>query len=500
MGKIILFVVILSALSFNKAFNFYLYWDDWYQILGSLYYPEILLGYLHMHPVSALEFKLLAPIFKFEPHFWQFTGFLFKAIDSLSMWPLMFALTGSKKIAFYSCLIFAVFITGMESVFWVSANSSAIVIPLISLGFYFWIKSANPHSIKFFIGLFLFALSILGEPGRAFMLIGLAFIWEFLSIYQKFNFKKIISSLSKLSLLLLIIPLTGFITNKFFNITPDVSIMFKQFLRINSSNIDPVGSLKNLLFGWTLITEQFREWLTIIFLFCLCITLILFIIKKQNSYKIVIFLSMWSFLFYLANYLSRAGTTLGSSDTESRYYAISSVGIVGLLAYGFSFIKSKYAGYAFFLFLLFNLYATNTTLKQYSAFRSIQENSKIWDKIDRDVPREELGSVFMFTGADFTMRARLLDWQDTIPFAVLRKITKREDFPIMTNDKELIARLICEKNVSRHSPFGNIIQKEQILLSHVHAWELKGNELENRSDQERDSIKRIAKCLRGKKE
>lgn len=89
----------------------------------------------------------------------------------------------------------------------------------------------------------------------------------------------------------------------------------------------------------------------------------------------------------------------------------------------------------------------------------------------------------------------MLDWKDTIPFAVKRGIIKKEEFPIMTSDKQLIARLICERDVSRHSPFGDIIQKEQIPLSHVHAWELKNGELENRSEQERDGIKKLAKCL-----
>ena len=133
---------------------------------------------------------------------------------------------------------------------------------------------------------------------------------------------------------------------------------------------------------------------------------------------------------------------------------------------------------------------------KYSTFRSIQAFNKIWDKIDQDVPKGEISSVFMYSGENYLHREYLLDYMDTIPFAIKRGILKKEEFPIMTSDKQLIARLICEKNVSRHSPFGDIIQKEQIPLSHVHAWELKNGELENRSDQERDGVKRIASCLK----
>ena len=181
---------------------------------------------------------------------------------------------------------------------------------------------------------------------------------------------------------------------------------------------------------------------------------------------------------------------------ESRYYAISAVGVVGLLAYGFSFIKSRYINGIIFLFLIFNVYVTNKILLQYSTFRSIPVFNKIWDKINQDVPEGEIGSVFMYSGENYLHREYLLDYQDTMPFAVKRGLIKKEEFPIMTNDKNLIARLICEQNVPRHSPVGELIQKEPILLSHVHAWELKKNgELENRSEQEREGIKKIAKCL-----
>jgi hypothetical protein len=198
----------------------------------------------------------------------------------------------------------------------------------------------------------------------------------------------------------------------------------------------------------------------------------------------------------MANYLSRAGTELGSSVMESRYYAISAVGVVGLLAYGFSFIKSKYINWILFLFLLFNIYVTNHVLMQYSTFRSIQVMNRIWGKIDQDVPKGELGSVFMFSGENFSLRARILDWQDSIPFIVRRGIVVKEEYPFFTNDKNLIARLICEKNVVKRFPAVDVIQKEPIPLSHVHAWELKKNgELENRSEQERNGILKIAECL-----
>lgn len=492
--KLVFLVVILSALSFNRVFQFHLFIDDWYQIIGILYYPEILKFYLLIHPANFFEFKLFSPFFKFNPYPWQFLGYLLKVVDSLSMWALIVALTNSKRAAFYACLISAVFVVGIESVIWPSGHSSAIIIPLINLGFYFWIKSEeNLINKQYFISLVFFASSLLAEPGRAFIVALLVPIWEFLSVYQRFSIKKAVRSLLRIILLFSILGLTALLVQKYFNTVSQAPSLLQVLSSISFNNI--VLSLENPLFGWTLLPQQYAFWPTVIFLLTIVLLLILFVLKKQEVYKITFFLCLWIPLFYLSNFLTQSFARSGVA-MESRYYAISAVGVVGFLAYGFSFIKSKYINWIIFLFLVFNIFVTNTVLLNISTFRSIQAFNKIWDKIDQDVPKGEIGSIFMYSGVDFTQRTRLLDWMDTIPFAVNRKIIRKEDFPIMTADKDLIARLICEKNVLRHSPFGDLIQKESIPLSHIHAWELsKNGELVNRSEEEKEGIKQRAKCL-----
>lgn len=497
-SKLIFLVIILSALSFNRALKFHLFTDDWYQIIGTLYYPEILKIYFQIHPVNFFEFKFFSPLFKFNPYPWQFLGYLLKVIDSLSMWALIIALTNSKRAALYGCLIFAVFVVGIESVMWPSAHSSPIIIPLINLGFYFWIKSEKSQVNKsYFYSLILFALSILAEPGRSFIVIFLVPIWEFLSVYQKLSIKRALISFLRIILLFLPLGLATLLAQKYFNTASHSSSLFQGLSSISLYKI--IQFLENPLFGWTLLLQSFVFWATTIFLFTTTLLLVLFIWKKREGYKITIFLTLWVLLFYLPNFLTQTyGYTNAEWPMESRYYAISAVGVVGLLSYVFSLIKSKYVNWIVALFLMFNLYVTNNLLIKYSGTRSILIHNKIWDKIDKDVLQGEKVSIFMYSGTNFTQRTSLLDWLDTIPFAVRRGITKKEEFPIMTTDKNLIARLICEKGVLRHSPFGDLIQKEPIPLSHVHAWELKNGELENRSDQERDGIKRIAGCLQPK--
>ena len=491
--KLSFLTILLSILSFNHAFSFHLFTDDWYQIIGFLYFPDILRFYYEIHPANFFEFKIFSPIFQFNPYPWQFLGFLLKVISALSMWPLLYTLTNSRKAASYGCLIFAVFVVGIESLIWPSAHSSYIIIPLINLGFYFWIQSSKTQSkVNYFYSLMLFCLSVLAEPGRAFIVGLLIPIWELLSLYQKLNLKNCIFSALRLFLFFVFISLSTILVQALFQTASRSGPLLPALLSIKFDNI--VTSIMYPLFGWTLLSKQIIYWATATFLIINTVIFVLFIWKRQNIYKIVFFLSLWVLLFYLPNMIQNfARLGLGM---ESRYYALSAVGVVGLLAYAFSFVNLRYINWILLLFLIFNLYVTNNLLLKYSISRSIQAHNRIWNKIDQDVPKGEIGSVFMFTGVDFTLRTSLLDWKDTIPFGVRRGFTKKEEFPIMTNDKQLIARLICEKDVSRHSPFfGDIIQKEPIPLFHVHAWELKNVELENRSEQEREGIKKIAKCL-----
>lgn len=494
--KLFFLITFLSILSFNHAFNFHLFTDDWYQIIGFLYFPDILKIYLQIHPANFFEFKILSPLFQFNPYPWNFIGFLLKVITAFSMWPLMYALTNSKKAASYSCLISAVFVVGVESVIWPSAHSSYIIIPMINLGFYFWIQSGKTQNkVVYLCSLLLFCLSLLAEPGRAFVVGLLIPFWEILSLYQKFSLRNTLISLLRLFLFSIFIVLSGILIQIIFKTASHSGSFLPTILSIKLDNI--VASLINPLFGWTLLPREIIYWATIIFLISNSLIFIVFIWKKQSIYKIISFLSIWVLLFYFPN-MTQSFAKSGM-DMESRYYALSAVGVVGLLAYGFSMIKTKNIKWMLLLFLIFNLYVTNNLLLKYSTFRSIQVHNRVWDKINYDVPKEEINSVFMFTGANFTLRTKLLDYMDTIPFAVKRGIMKKEEFPIMTSDKNLIAKLICEKDVSRHSPFfENITQSEPIPLSHVHAWELKNGELEDRSEQEREGIKKIAKCLQPK--
>lgn len=494
-------IIVISFLSFYWAFSYNFLLDDWYQISGALYYPEMLFRYLDIHPISVLEFFSLAGFLKFNPWYWQFWGYLLRIFDSFALTFFVFAVTNSKKAAIYSAFIFVSFVGGIETSTWASAHSSAIVILPICLGFYFWISSEKQKSIKkYFLSVLFFFLSMLAEPGRAFMVVPLAIIWGLFNLYQHFR-SNLLSFILRNSFLVAILILAKSIIQRFFDIRVDISSYLSGFSW--QSFLGLFYSLGNFLSGWILI-PGFPErifprpevlWFTAIFFLLIFIVLILFIFRKSDKYKILLFLSLWIPLFFLPNWFSQAHIKVGASVViESRYFAISAIGFAGLFGYLLSNLKGKFGKKILISFIFVNILASAVILKQNWDFRSVDFQNKIWNQIDNDVPKDEKNSIFMFLGTS-KVRTEVLDWADTVPFAVRRGIINKEDYPIFTNDKKLIAELVCKKNVSRPSPFGAMIQPDTIPLSHVHAWDLSDGILTGRSEQEREGVKAIAECL-----
>jgi len=80
----LLIIGLLSFLSFYPAFNFSFIIDDWYQLWGVFYDRSIIEHYIKSQaPNVAYEFLILAPIFKFNPFYYQIVGYFLKIIDSV---------------------------------------------------------------------------------------------------------------------------------------------------------------------------------------------------------------------------------------------------------------------------------------------------------------------------------------------------------------------------------------------------------------------------------
>lgn len=247
---------VFAYVGFQKAFNFDFWRDDWGQIWAAIYHSRDFAtewAAVRLHPISAYEQVILAQFFGFNPRPWQIFGYILKVLDSLAIALLMFGLTKSKKTAFYSGVIFSVFLGGMESVTWVSAHTSAMVIILLTVGFYFWITSDTNHSMKnYWIAMVIFFLTILSDPARAFGIFLLAVFWEFMTVFQSLTKNRIKTSALRLfPFVVMMVIVRPFLARADFPpITEILTSSYKDVLIKPGLIKNIFYTLGNLLVGW----------------------------------------------------------------------------------------------------------------------------------------------------------------------------------------------------------------------------------------------------------
>lgn len=482
--------------------------DDWGQLWAAVYNPY-LLAYVwspvRLHPISAYEELYLIKLFGLDPLKWQIFGFILRVVDSLAVSVLMYGITQSKKAAWFSGLIFAASLGGLETLTWPSANTSAIDIPIICFGLFFWIISVRHFSVKnFSLALLFVVLSVLADPGRAIILIGLFFIWDIFSLVQQFSRQKLISvSIRTFLLLLLFLSLRSIMANSGLSIDATLESSYLQITKQQSLVNNAFYSLGNLFVGWFIPVTDIGGlgaqeipglYGGVFFIVLIILSGILFILKRKNLFKIVLFFSLWIAFFYIPNWIFEKDIVVGTSH---RYLAISNVGLVCILGLILSKIRSQIAFILFIVIMLLNIKSANSILAQESHYRSVGVVESLWDKIDKGVPQDERNSIFMYSGNDY-LRGVALDWSASVPFGIRRKMKNVDDFPIATGDLSLIDKLICDRNVLRPSIGKWSIQKEKIPLSHLHDWQLNNGVLTDISVQKRAEIAKSLPCAGNK--
>lgn len=497
---IIILVSLISFLSFYPAFDFAFVVDDWNQLWGVFYDRSIIDYYIKtQHPNSAYEFLVLAPFFKFAPFYYQVVGYLLKVLDSLSVAFLIFHITRQKKAAFFSGLFFASSVMGIETFIRISAQNSALLIPTLSLGLYFWITANRKNSIyKYFLAVIFMALTIMGDPGIGMMVIPIAFVWSLLSIIQtpdKQTFKKFIIT----TIILISIPLVlkwyldPRIADRNTYLSKHFNFVLSNIPQVTTNFLTSIG---NLLIGWFIPVKENTNLTSPYFItiisgyFSLTITFILiflFLKRKSEFLKISLFLSLWIFLFYFPNWFTQTHYVEGGviSAVSNRYLAISSIGLIGLIAYVISSLKKKTSLIVLSVGIFLNLWSSYRILKEEYKYRSVEVQDKLYKQIDEDLPKGgEEKRILLFLG-DNWLRIVGLDWNGFFPLAVRRGITDRSKFSTIINSLEQAKSLVCINNKEESSKF---------KLSALYAWEVQDDKIYNVSENLRNIISTNQGC------
>lgn len=495
----VIFVFILSYLTFWRALSFDFWGEDWEQIWFAKYQPSMINNVQEMqHPLVIYEELFLVKFFGFNTAYWQLAGLSLKILSAFAVSLMVFGLTKSKKAGFFSGLIYASSIGGLASFTWVAAHSSALEIPLMCLGIYFWVTSykdiKNMQKGKFLLALILLMSSFLADPARGIFGIFIVIFWEILSIVQQ---PQILNESKKRIIIMLTSLLSVFLIYQYFvNINNTVSVSYNLgiVLRnpLNSLN-NFLNNIGNLLIGWILPIQQtlfavsekniFGSIAGYLFFFQAIYLLKQFINKKNESLKVLLIFSAWIPIFFLPNWLLpnqemiQNGQILGVTH---RYLTLSAVGLVCLLGYFLTLIKNKRLGVFLLIFVIgSNIVMANQILNRESDYRSKDVTKPIWDKIERAVPAGAENLLFFIRGDD-KYRVNVIS-QAKIPFAIRRKIISRDKWPISTSDPGNAKGYIC----------GLFVGERKVPLSNLYGWETKGNTVENISEQIRNEFSKI---------
>ena len=492
----ILLIVSLAFLSFYQAFNFSFIIDDWFLLWGVLYDRSTIDPFFQTHPNVVYQFILSAPVFKFNPFYYQFLGFLLKIIDSFFVALLILSITKSKSAAYFSAIIFSSSVGGIETFTWASGRSAALLIPLISSGLFFWINAKKETIHKYFISIILIILTILSDAGNGIVVIPMLILWELLDLqnFSKHKMKKFLFKICSL----LAIPLILFwylsprIEGRSIYLIKNIFIILANFPQMLIKFLTSIG---NLLVGWIIpivelnhLTDPniFNTIAGVLFFIWTIILIFAFWKRKSTIFRILLFLSIWIFLGLIPGWLTQSDYIERQSYTavSHRYLTLSSIGLIGLIAYSTSFIKRKYSFPILTAVIILNLWSSYRILSWESIYHSAVTQNYLYNQIDKDLPKgDEKNKILVFTGDHWVRIA--LDWNDFYPLALKRGITRKSEFSTVTNDLDRVKELICAPDENTPPKF---------RLPNLYAWDVGSGDIYNVSKQLRSVISSDKEC------
>lgn len=501
MKKLVIFflaVVLLSFLSFHKAFSFAFIVDDWFQLWGAMFERTMLSNYFSDHPNVALELLFLSKFFSFNPFYYYLVSFFLKITCSLTVSLFVYGLIKSNKASLFAGLIFASSVMGLEAFSRISAHYAVFSIILLSLGMYFWVLQINKNFFRnTVVSVTAIILALLGDPGSSIMVLPLIIMWDIFSFYQNHLHKKDLKLyLVRVSLIILVLILVYFIlriraqhfTSSFYS----EQIQFAITHPISSLN-NYLNSIGHLLIGWTIPVDEMLGLsnTTIIgtvagysLLVTIIISLMVFVKTRKNTHKTILFLLSWILVFYFPSWITQGHIVIGHLviGVTNRYLAVSSIAVVVFLAVSISKIKSFSLRSILFAYVIAaNIFTANVLLSKEQEYRSVKVQDTLYNKIDTEVAKgSERNSIFVFLGNSW-FKVFAIDWNGAYPFALKRGIKKIDEFPLMLNNLQDVVNRLCQEN-SRYN------------LSNVYAWTVNNKDMINVSEQFREKVRTIS-CL-----
>lgn len=498
-------VILLSVIciaSFWKILTFGFWIDDWGLLWGSLYNPSSLLRFFD-HPGSPLMFYTLSHIFGLNSVPWYIFLLCIKVLTAYLVGLFLYKFTNSKIAGVIGAIFFTASYAGYQAIDAPSSSTAALVGVFLVLSLIYFIDAFTKHKKYFLVSFLFIALSFFLDPGRA---IPMVFIVPFLLLFFP-RTKEIIviqKLLAKIFLIAIVIGAPLFIFwFTHFKHDSQIGRLFQHPIYF-ITKIDRIrnlfASIGNLFIGLIYPVKENEIDVSvyspifgvsgIILLFIGIGTFINFLRKKSKTIGIISFFIFWVFIFYLPNFLSEPRAPMAGPN---RYLYLSSIGFIYLIAYLLSKLHKRLVVIGLSgLFVLLNIYRANSILSWQSSYRQASVINNMWSTIDRDVPKNEVNDIFIFTGQQPWLQQNL-DFSVYYPFLIKRKFhANYSEFPIVTRDEKTILTYLCSNGkIQIGSKF---YQKTQIPITHLYAWQVKSpGVLVNISAEERKYFSEKAK-------
>lgn len=483
--RLLLFIGVLfflSYITFCKELFFTFTKDDWWLFWGSLYSFDVFRAYW-LHPATPIEFLLFARIFGLQAILWQLFGLFIRVALAFIVSLIMERLSNSKLVGALAGIFFASTYTALESISFASAHAGSLSLVFICLSFYYFLKKS------FFLFLLFLYIGIFLDPLRALPILSVLPLWYVLARRNKplyFSKKDLYYSLFVLVPLIFIL---------YWGMTHSGGSLFPFFLSqaqhdyfLPFKKLHLLGnyftSIGNLFLGWIIPIAQdpqndslYNRFIAYIGLGIgafLLLSLSLLIKRKSQTWRLIFFLNFWLFIFYIPNWLFEPRVPIAGTH---RYLVFSAVGFIGLIAVLIARLRSRSVIFLVSsVFIIANIITVNRVLSDESRYRAKDIVNNLWDSVDKDVALGKGKFIFIFSG-DQLLLNQAIKFSGGIPFALKRNIGKKDDFPIIVNDTNLIMYYLCEKGYS---------------LNHVYAWEVKpSGRLRNYSIEERKVLQSL---------
>lgn len=472
----ILYIFSISALSlasFWRIISFGFWKDDWFIIWSSLYSYST---YYH-HPGTPIEFFILSHIFGLNPAPWMLFGIILRIFASYFVGLFIFHLTKSKLAGFLAGIFFACSYVGLETIYFPSTHVSPISGIPILLSLIYLIKTLQEKKVFIKKFLFFFCIAFILDPARIIpVLFLLPFLYLLLIPTKESLFVKKFLLKFYLIFAFIGIPILGiwFISFPYHSLLDTLiqkSISNPLFIFTKIKLIGNFSaSIANLFIGafYNLLQDEHNTGVyNKIFgrigfgIFLLSIaSFIIFIKSKSKQAGYLAFFIFWAFIFYLPNFLSEPRAPMAGAH---RYLFFSSIGSIGLIAYLIANINKRWLIIILSaVFIIANIYKANVILAWQSTYRSAIMIERMWQKVNDDVPKNELNDIFIFYGSQPWLN-HSIGLSSNAPFMLERHMHGSPDtFPVMTTDRNIILNSLCYK-------------RPQLPISHIYAWEVKPN-------------------------